>query len=90
MTVQAIGASPFPAIGGWRAQATGYHAAFFLLGSFVLASLALWIGLAGTLRPASAGWRGVREKDAARDTMPTAKPPARLTASTYPTADRTR
>lgn len=52
MTVQGIGASLSPAIGGWLAQMLGYHAAFFILGSFALASLALWIGFAGTLRPA--------------------------------------
>ncbi|WP_242095395.1 MFS transporter [Sphingomonas sp. CROZ-RG-20F-R02-07] len=52
MTVQGVGASLSPAIGGWLAQELGYHVAFFILGSFALASLALWIGFAGTLRPA--------------------------------------
>ena len=55
MTVQGVGASLSPAIGGWIAQALGYHACFLLLGSFALASLALWIGFAATLRPACAG-----------------------------------
>ncbi len=57
MTVQGVGASLSPAIGGWLAQALGYQAAFYILGSFALASLALWIGFAGTLRPACAGTR---------------------------------
>jgi MFS family permease len=61
MTVQGIGASLSPAIGGWLAQILGYHAAFFILGSFALASLALWIGFAGTLRPACSG---IRDGDA--------------------------
>ncbi len=55
MTVQGLGASLSPAIGGWLAQMLGYHAAFFILGSFALASLGLWIGFAGTLRPACGG-----------------------------------
>jgi MFS family permease len=57
MTVQGLGASLSPAIGGWLAQLLGYHIAFYILGSFALASLALWIGFAGTLRPACAGVR---------------------------------
>lgn len=52
MTVQGVGASLSPAIGGWLAQGLGYHVAFYILGSFALASLGLWIGFAGTLRPA--------------------------------------
>ncbi len=55
MTVQGIGASLSPAIGGWLAQVLGYHVTFFILGSFALVSVALWIGYAGTLRPACAG-----------------------------------
>jgi MFS family permease len=55
MTVQGLGASLSPAIGGWLAQAIGYHAAFFILGSFALVSVGLWAGFAGTLRPACAG-----------------------------------
>lgn len=52
MTVQGVGASLSPAIGGWLAQMLGYHIAFYVLGGFSLVSLALWIGFAGTLRPA--------------------------------------
>ncbi|WP_267387189.1 MFS transporter [Sphingomonas sp. GC_Shp_3] len=58
MTVQGLGASLSPAIGGWLAQVLGYQVAFYVLGSFALASLALWIGFAGTLRPACAGGTG--------------------------------
>ncbi|AOH86346.1 MFS transporter [Sphingomonas panacis] len=57
MTVQGVGASLSPAIGGWLAQLLGYHVAFFVLGSFAFASLALWLGFAGTLRPACSGTR---------------------------------
>ena len=64
MTVQGVGASLSPAIGGWIAQMLGYHAAFYILGSFALASLALWLGFAGTLRPACAGTAGEPRKTA--------------------------
>jgi len=59
MTVQGFGASLSPAIGGWLAQALGYRTAFYILGAFALASLALWIGFAGILRPACQG-KGAR------------------------------
>lgn len=55
MTVQGVGASLSPAIGGWLAQALGYHVAFYVLGSFAIVSVAIWLGFAGTLRPACAG-----------------------------------
>ncbi len=55
MTVQGIGASLSPAIGGWLAQALGYQTAFYILGGFALGSVALWLGFAGMLRPACAG-----------------------------------
>ena len=54
MTVQGVGASLSPAIGGWLAQELGYQTAFYVLGSFAVASVALWVGFAGTLRPACA------------------------------------
>ena len=54
MTVQGIGASLSPAIGGWIAQEIGYGAMFLILGSFALGSIALWLGLASILRPACA------------------------------------
>lgn len=58
MTVQGVGASLSPAIGGWLAQALGYHVAFYILGSFALVSVALWLGFGGTLRPACVGTGG--------------------------------
>ncbi len=68
MTVQGIGASLSPAIGGWMAQFLGYQTTFLILGSFALGSLALWIGFGGVLRPAC---------DASRDdTSPTGAVPA--------------
>ncbi len=57
MTVQGLGASLSPAIGGWIAQLLGYRLAFFILGGFALVSVALWVGFAATLRPACAGTR---------------------------------
>jgi MFS family permease len=55
MTAQGVGASLSPAIGGWLAQMLGYHAAFYILGTFALGSFGLWLGFAGTLRPACRG-----------------------------------
>lgn len=66
MTVQGLGASLSPAIGGWLAQLFGYQLAFYVLGGFALASLALWIGFATMLRPACAG---VCERPASRFTL---------------------
>ena len=54
MSVQALGASLSPAIGGWIAQEIGYSAMFLILGSFALGSVALWIGFASVLKPACA------------------------------------
>jgi MFS family permease len=54
MTVQGLGASLSPAIGGWIAQEVGYGAMFLILGSFALGSIALWLGFASLLRPACA------------------------------------
>ena len=58
MTVQGLGASLSPAIGGWLAQGFGYSTAFTVLGSFALVSIALWVGFAGQLRAACAGAPG--------------------------------
>ena len=55
MTVQGLGASLSPAIGGWLAQGLGYPTAFTVLGSFALVSIALWVGFAGVVKPACAG-----------------------------------
>src|SRR6202167_3317480 len=43
MTVQGVGASLSPALGGWIAQDLGYPTMFMILGSFALASIALWV-----------------------------------------------
>ena len=57
MTVQGIGASLSPAIGGWIAQKLGYPAAFLVLGSFALGSIMIWLGFASSLKPACAARR---------------------------------
>jgi MFS family permease len=54
MTVQGLGASLSPAIGGWIAQEIGYSAMFLILGGFALGSVALWLGFASVLKPACA------------------------------------
>ncbi len=54
MSMQGLGASLSPAIGGWLAQEIGYSAMFLILGSFALGSVALWLGFASVLRPACA------------------------------------
>jgi MFS family permease len=58
MTVQGLGASLSPAIGGWIAQGIGYSAMFVILGSFALGSIALWLGFAAILKPACARLNG--------------------------------
>ena len=55
MTVQGLGASLSPAIGGWLAQSLGYGTAFMILGSFALASIAIWVGFGSIAKPACAG-----------------------------------
>ncbi len=55
MTVQGLGASLSPAIGGWIAQGFGYSPMFLILGSFALGSIGLWVGFASVLKPACAG-----------------------------------
>jgi MFS family permease len=52
MTVQGVGASLSPALGGVIAQAVGYRIAFIVLGAFALGSLALWLRYARLLEPA--------------------------------------
>jgi hypothetical protein len=58
MTVQGLGASFSPAIGGWIAQEIGYSGMCLILGSFARGSIALWFGFAATLKPACARHRG--------------------------------
>lgn len=50
MTMQGIGASLSPLLGGVLAQSVGYHWTFLLLGAISMGSLALWCGFATTLR----------------------------------------
>jgi MFS family permease len=66
MTVQGLGASLSPAVGGWIAQEVGYGAMFLILGSFALGSIALWLGFASLLRPACARPDRSSERVAAR------------------------
>lgn len=54
MTVQGIGASLSPAIGGWIAQEFGYGPMFLILGGFAVISVALWSVFAPLLKPACA------------------------------------
>ena len=58
MTVQGLGASLSPALGGWIAQGIGYSAMFVILGSFALGSIALWLGFAAVLIRACARLHG--------------------------------
>jgi MFS family permease len=55
MTVQGVGASLSPAIGGWIAQDIGYGPMFVILGGFALGSVALWVAFSSILKPACAG-----------------------------------
>jgi MFS family permease len=55
MTMQGLGASLSPALGGFIAQYLGYRTAFLILGSFALGSVLLWLSFAATLKPACAG-----------------------------------
>jgi MFS family permease len=43
ITVQGVGASLSPALGGWIAEWVGYGPTFLVLGSFGVASVALWL-----------------------------------------------
>lgn len=50
MTVQGLGASLSPAIGGWIAEGMGYNPAFIILGSFAAGSILLWLIFARTIK----------------------------------------
>lgn len=52
MTVQGLGASLSPAIGGWIAEGIGYGATFLILGAFALGSVALWVAFGAIVRTA--------------------------------------
>jgi MFS family permease len=57
MTVQGLGASLSPALGGWIAQGLGYGPMFLILGSFALVSIGLWLFYAPVLKPACQAYR---------------------------------
>lgn len=61
MTMQGVGASLSPAIGGWLAQEIGYGTMFTILGSFAFGSIALWVGFHGVLRVAASVPRPPRD-----------------------------
>jgi len=52
MTVQGLGASLSPAIGGWIAQVIGYSSTFLILGCFATISILLWLLFSSTLKAA--------------------------------------
>jgi MFS family permease len=54
MTVQGVGASLSPALGGFIAQHLGYRSAFLILGCFAIGSVVLWTMFAPLLKPACA------------------------------------
>lgn len=72
MTVQGLGASLSPAIGGWIAQEFGYAPMFLILGSFAIGSIALWIGFGSILKPACA--HAPHETDDGNTPMPALAP----------------
>ena len=50
ITVQGIGASLSPGLGGWVAQWIGYQPAFLSLGALGLISVAVWVGFASEMK----------------------------------------
>lgn len=52
MTIQGLGASLSPAIGGWIAQSIGYSSTFMILGSFAIGSIVLWMIFSNTIKEA--------------------------------------
>lgn len=52
MTIQGLGASFSPAIGGWIAQSIGYSSTFTILGSFATGSILLWVIYSKTIKEA--------------------------------------
>jgi MFS family permease len=55
MSLQGLGASLSPALGGFIAQGLGYRPAFLILGAFSIGSAMLWLWFSPMLRPACAG-----------------------------------
>jgi fucose permease len=64
ITVQGVGASLSPAIGGWIAQELGYAPMFLTLGAFAMVSIGVWVAFASLLKPACA-----RSSDRAPDAI---------------------
>ncbi|MEX6505378.1 MFS transporter [Jiella sp. M17.18] len=58
MTVQGIGASLSPAIGGFVAARYGFEAAFLVLGAFPIPALVLWLATGALFRKKPAGVAG--------------------------------
>ncbi|MBR0828872.1 MFS transporter [Bradyrhizobium manausense] len=50
ITVQGVGASLSPALGGWIAEWIGYGPTFLLLGGFGIASMALWFAFGAAVK----------------------------------------
>ncbi len=50
ITVQGVGASLSPALGGWIAEWIGYGPTFLLLGGFGLVSMALWLAFGAAVK----------------------------------------
>lgn len=50
ITVQGVGASLSPALGGWIAEWIGYGPTFLVLGAFGLASIALWLAFGAAVK----------------------------------------
>ena len=50
ITLQGVGASLSPALGGWIAEWIGYGPTFLLLGGFGLASMALWFAFGAAVK----------------------------------------
>jgi MFS family permease len=64
MTVQGIGASLSPLLGGVIAQQLGYRPAFLILGSFAIGSIILWTSFSSMLKPACADQAGAAPQPA--------------------------
>jgi predicted MFS family arabinose efflux permease len=50
ITVQGVGASLSPALGGWIAQWVGYQPTFLFLGALGLIAVALWVGFGAVVK----------------------------------------
>jgi MFS family permease len=50
ITVQGVGASLSPALGGWIAQWVGYQPTFLFLAALGLIAVAIWIGFGAVVK----------------------------------------